>query len=412
MVKLLVLADDFTGALDTGVQFSNLGVETLVTTQVQLEQVKIPLNLEVLVVDTETRHVSDTAAYYLIHKLVEFAHRKNIPNIYKKVDSALRGNVPSEIKALVDASASNHVAFLPAFPEMNRVVRDGILYIDGLPVSESIFSEDPYEPVKESNILTRLKGEAGLDGILVKQGDEFAAQDPFHIFDAETDQDLKAIGMVLKEKGLLLVTVGCAGFAKILSHLLFKPTVSARSIRLKSLVVICGSVNEVTKNQVDYAQKQGALRVSLNSQQLFNKGYWTSQEGKNILSDILTKPGNQLLIFETFSEEISQEIKELVRLGKLNSEQIRLDIGQTLGDLTQQILTQAPDRTLLLTGGDTLFQTMGVLKITDVKPIVEYEPGIVFSEIVWQGQPYQVLTKSGGFGKESLFIALNQEAKE
>ena len=53
-----------------------------------------------------------------------------------------------------------------------------------------------------------------------------------------------------------------------------------------------------------------------------------------------------------------------------------------------------------------------MLNITDVKPIVEYEPGIVFSEIVWQGQPYQVLTKSGGFGKESLFIALNQEAKE
>ena len=33
MLKLLVIADDFTGALDTGVQFSRQGIQTLVSTE-------------------------------------------------------------------------------------------------------------------------------------------------------------------------------------------------------------------------------------------------------------------------------------------------------------------------------------------------------------------------------------------
>ena len=33
MLKLLVIADDFTGALDTGVQFSKQGIQTLVSTE-------------------------------------------------------------------------------------------------------------------------------------------------------------------------------------------------------------------------------------------------------------------------------------------------------------------------------------------------------------------------------------------
>ena len=53
MLLLLILADDFTGALDTGVQFAACGIPTRVVVG---EQVDFAANdAAVLVVDTETR---------------------------------------------------------------------------------------------------------------------------------------------------------------------------------------------------------------------------------------------------------------------------------------------------------------------------------------------------------------------
>ena len=51
---------------------------------------------------------------------------------------------------------------------MNRVVIDGHLYIEDVLVSESVFANDPYEPVTESNVMQRLQSEAGIKAMLVK----------------------------------------------------------------------------------------------------------------------------------------------------------------------------------------------------------------------------------------------------
>ena len=63
MIKLLVIADDFTGALDTGVQFSKKGVPTLVTTDRHVCFQTIGSEIEVLVIDIESRHSSLRQAY-------------------------------------------------------------------------------------------------------------------------------------------------------------------------------------------------------------------------------------------------------------------------------------------------------------------------------------------------------------
>ena len=52
---LLIIADDFTGALDTGVQFAARGIRTRVV--VGANATLIQQDTDVLVVDTETRHL-------------------------------------------------------------------------------------------------------------------------------------------------------------------------------------------------------------------------------------------------------------------------------------------------------------------------------------------------------------------
>ena len=86
MVKLLIIADDFTGALDTGVQFTKVGIKTkvLVNTELNLDQNS---DVEVLVLNAETRHLEKKQAYDIIYRLIKTAEKAKIPFIYKKTDS-------------------------------------------------------------------------------------------------------------------------------------------------------------------------------------------------------------------------------------------------------------------------------------------------------------------------------------
>ena len=141
-MKLLILADDFTGALDTGVQFAARGASTCVVVDPDypMEQARE----QVLILDAETRHLSGQQAYEVVFQAVERALAAGFTHIYKKTDSALRGNVGAELTAVLDAAKASCLAFLPALPKMNRVTRQGIHYIDGVPVAESVFGKDPF----------------------------------------------------------------------------------------------------------------------------------------------------------------------------------------------------------------------------------------------------------------------------
>ena len=71
MLLLLILADDFTGALDTGGQFAACGIPTRVVVG---EQVEFAANdAAVLVVDTETRHLPAPEDYAVIAPLTREA---------------------------------------------------------------------------------------------------------------------------------------------------------------------------------------------------------------------------------------------------------------------------------------------------------------------------------------------------
>ena len=62
--------------------------------------------------------------------------------------------------------------------------------------------------------------------------------------------------------------------------------------------------------------------------------------------------------------------------------------------------------TLLITGGDTLLQCMGYMGVDEVEPVCEISAGVVLSRVTYQGKSRCVLTKSGGFGQETLVTDL------
>ena len=103
MIHLFVIADDFTGALDTGVQFASYGAATKVIVGTGLQALEADAQTQVLVVDAETRHLPAAQAYDTVYRLVRWAKEKKIGCIYKKTDSALRGNIGAELARLPES---------------------------------------------------------------------------------------------------------------------------------------------------------------------------------------------------------------------------------------------------------------------------------------------------------------------
>lgn len=138
MPKLVIIADDLTGANDAGVQFAKYGMRV----QVLLGDSTIAGNgaaVDVLVLDTDSRAVAPEVAFARVQaasRLVKNAAGNNeTPLIFKKVDSTLRGNLGPEIDAAMAEFGFDWAAVVPAFPANGRITAGGWHLLHQVPIA-------------------------------------------------------------------------------------------------------------------------------------------------------------------------------------------------------------------------------------------------------------------------------------
>ena len=73
LIELLIIADDLTGALDTSVQFTKASVDTRLVIDAERMFDGLADDARVLVVSSETRHLSPSEAYRIIYDLTSRA---------------------------------------------------------------------------------------------------------------------------------------------------------------------------------------------------------------------------------------------------------------------------------------------------------------------------------------------------
>lgn len=209
------LADDLTGALETGAK-----LRLPVTTRLDRD------DLRHVVVDTETRHLTAAQAAASVEAL---ARRAGFPSlIYKKTDSTLRGNIAAELGALHRVFPDHSLIYVPAYPSLGRTVRGGELFVDGVPVHRTAFASDPLNPITSSRIDALLNGLAA------------------EVIDGETDADIRAAAeRILNRPAPALV----AGPAAIAAALAGSPTpLSFPTVR--RCLVINGSAHPASLAQI------------------------------------------------------------------------------------------------------------------------------------------------------------------
>ena len=400
MTKLLVIADDFTGALDTGIQFAREGTKTCVAIGadgVLASRADYP----VIVIDSETRHLPHGEAYETVCRLVNEARAAGVGYIYKKTDSALRGCVGAELSAALDAwPGADELAFVPAFPKVRRTTKGGTQYIDGVPVSESAFGRDPFEPVRHSYIPDIIAEQSEVEVRLASE-----AASPYGrqitVYDASTEEDLAEVAARLKTKGCTLAA-GCAGLAAHLGVFIELPKGKARSPRkTKGMFVVCGSLNPISEVQILHAEAAGFKRISLTPEQKLREDYLTSENGREWLASLKEAClSDSPVIVDGFGcvEDGASSMPE----ERDKVEELRQRVARRLGEIMYAWFGFGLDHTLVTIGGDTLAGFMKKAGCSELTPVCELSDGVVCSTLALGGREVQIVSKSGGFGYDAV----------
>jgi uncharacterized protein YgbK (DUF1537 family) len=357
---LTIVADDLTGACDTGALFAGRGpVPVTVWPRRAVEAA-------VRVVDTESRTVAPAEA---AERVSTVAGRARSGSWFKKIDSTLRGPIGVEIDALMRALGAATAIVCPAFPAQRRVVLDRVLLVGGVPVAETPIARDPQFPGGASSVVDLLRPQLdrALAWIPIDQlragGEALAARvrrlaGTAIIADAETDADLDALVEAAFAVTPAPLLVGSAGLARALAARL---GLLGERVELPAggrWLVVAGSLHPATRRQIRDARAAG-------------------------LSVLAT------------AERPADRAEAIARL----VEQAVAALQREAWDL------------LVVTGGETAVALWSALAAERLDLLGVPAPGLAFGHLRVQGrEPLAVLTKAGGFGPPDLLVSLQKEA--
>lgn len=386
--RLLVIADDLSGAADCAAGFARH-----LPTRVLLTQDADAAGNPVMALDLDTRRLSADFAAQLNRAVLDnplFAGRA----LYKKIDSTLRGNVLSEVSALLERGMA---LVAPAFPALGRTTLNSVQYVDGVPVDRSDVWRN--EGLSGTADLLELFSSEGLKcaalGLRQMRDDDLAEQLQQHLLDgtqvlicdAEQDADLRNLALASARFTDCVFWVGSAGLALHLPVALGLPAATEPS-RVQAeqngpILTVVGSMSR-------HSQAQAALLAERTGQR------WARIEPR-VLLDHATDHERQALVLHLASVlDSGNDLLVSLDQARRAPEQAA-QLSQALADLLSTLPAKAA--ALIATGGETARALLTVAGIDALQLQGELAPGVVLSSALHKGRMLPVVTKAGGFGQ-------------
>lgn len=401
MNRYLIIADDFTGANDTGVQLARRGIKTSVT----LKYDGIHADNASYVLDTESRGMEKEKAYLHVKDYVSHIDFSSFRYVIKKVDSTLRGNIAVEVRAIDEVYKSELIIFMPSLPDLERTTVDGIQRLHGIPIMETELAKDPVKPVKTDRLDTLIGGACeetvthiGLEKI--RKGEIALNEGRIFTFDAETNEDMRVIVRAAKRMDKRTLWVGSAAIADNLLE---------QEMKVCPAMALIASVSEVSRRQVKYAEKNGTSLISIPIYDMLDN-YDTSVYVEQAFS--LLSSGKDVILLSSATYD-RDELDRTVKAGELRGMKHEEVSGLTqmiMGETAKKILEKVKVSGLFLAGGDTaigFFNRVGADGSVITGEMSTGIPMMRLSGGLFDGM--KVITKAGAFGNEdAVFYGLRK----
>lgn len=378
MTRLVVVADDLTGAADCVVPMVASGTASIVLDH----EGDWPCD-DIVAVDTDSRHCPPATAAARAAVVADRATRSGAV-IYKKIDSTLRGNIVAELRAMVDALARGGpralVVLAAAFPAAGRTTVGGVVHVNGTPLSAQGRDGDVVGLLRRGGLKPWHVGVEGLadPGTLASIFDQAHAEGlDAVVLDGQTEEHLGHVVAAVDRVRCPVLLVGSGGLARPLGASLAAslPTTethhgaSAHVERGRPELVVVGSYAAESRVQTQRLAQRGVRHFML--------------------------PGGE--------EDLVTQVREALLHGPVvlspdpDVPVVRRDAPQ----VSRRLATAAAaalDRagTLIVTGGETARAVLTAAGVTRLVVLGEIAPGVVRSRVPPLG--LDVVTKAGAFG--------------
>lgn len=410
-----IIADDLTGANDTGLQFYLQGCNTQILFDATGEfNNKFS---QAWAISTETRNIPpERAAEKVFDTTKNFLNNLNAEYIYKKIDSTLRGNIAVEILAILEATHYDAAIILPAFPQESRTTVGGYHLLKGMPLERTEFARDPRSPIFESHIPTLLKSQIEDDSLvgliefktvgkgagpvlhemneLIKEGKKLI------VIDSLSTTDMEQVALAIRKTSFDILPCGSAGLAQVLAKEWF-PDLNyqhiSKTIPEMPILVVSGSATNITKTQMLKLEEEEDLDpyfIKITPDKLLDELY------EDLTERILNNLGkNNTVVLQACQFE-NDEVKNFLAEKGLTAEKIPGLLTDYLADLTRKVVAQR-EVILVLVGGETSYKCCSAISSRNLQIIDEVEPAI---PLCMDHKAQWIVTKSGNLGTPKTLV--------
>lgn len=375
---IAVIADDLTGAAEVVGICMRLGVKVAFMLDIPDVEALCAVKADVVVLAENTRSFTREGAEKISRLLAANLKEAGVSRVIKKTDSALRGWIVPEMRAIASVMGQESLLIQPANTDTGRSVRNGMCFIGEALLSDTAFATDPDFPATCSSAekLLQLRGGAETDGV------------PYEVPDAQTDADL--LHCVRLSNGNVLAG-GSAAFWKVylenqirLGMVKIQPDNSKRSdkIKLDNSLIVCGSAHE---NSKVFTRRLSAL-------------------GFPVLPVPRSLCGQEKPAYDEFLHFVDLCIatwkshrRLLVRLDAAPDFPHAADaFGYRLTEIFYLVFSATNPSTLLIEGGATASTILKRMGWTAFSPVREWLPGVV--ELKLDEEPHcNIIMKPGSY---------------
>ncbi len=376
--RVLIVADDLTGAMDSAGPFAALGIETwVVAVPMRCDPASLK-SARVVSVNTDTRHLPAALAAARVRDIMRHLGTGGFDIVVKKIDSTLRGNVAAETMALLDISGRREAVVAPAFPAQGRTVRGGIVHVDGKPLAQTTFARDALSPPPLAPLQEVFA--AAKPGLLVRTlapADAFDTKADIWIADSVIDADLTSIVESFASRMHSVLMVGSAGLTRALAQVCFDghPVPIGPQHVTGTIVFAVGSRAARSAEQVESLAAEPETSVL------------RAPNGRLPSARI---PSARNLVLKATTDDAGNEG---------DAERVAADMAKH----AIEIARSAQAEVLVATGGDTAIAILAASGNPALQVLGDLMPGIPYARIRLEGAPLWLVTKAGGFGGPDTF---------
>lgn len=401
MLMVLVIADDMTGANDTGALLNKAGFDTVSSPTDQIET-ELYSTRDVLCVNIDSRAIHSEVASKLVRNAVNrYAEDETL--ISKRIDSTLRGNVGSEIDGVLEALPTGYKAIVVASsPQAGRICIGGYILVHSVPLELCGLGNDLKTPVHSSKVIDIIKEQSNRSILMISLDEVLKgsqnvskllkeSKESVIVIDAVTEDNIDIIAKASVESGISFVCIDPGAYTLKVARYKF----SKQRINQKKKLFIIGSLSTVTKRQLDYFnEKNKTLIFKIDVLNLLENH---EEEEKNAC-DFFEKhkeESNYFCITTAYSKQLSSN---------MNGDQILKEIEKISIYITQigEVLLQRHKIDLVyLCGGDIAKDFIISIGAKAIDVIDEIIPLAVYGKILGgEYQGLQILTKGGMIGND------------